>query len=105
MRVVLHPEARREFRRAAFWYEERSPGLGDEFIAAVSETLSRIGRRPRSFAPWPAAFSASDEPSRRAVIRCFPYVVAFEIHSEHVLVLAVAHGKRRPFYWLERLTE
>jgi hypothetical protein len=32
----------------------------------------------------------------------FPYVIAFEKHEHHVLVLAVAHTKRRPLYWLTR---
>ena len=97
MRVVLHPDADREFRRAAFWYEERSPGLGDEFVASVSEALRRIGERPRSFPPWLEALTPSGEPIRRAVLRRFPYIVAFEIHSEHLLVLA-AEESPRPRY-------
>ena len=28
--------------------------------------------------------------------------VAFEEHEQHLLVLAVAHAKRRPLYWLTR---
>jgi hypothetical protein len=39
---------------------------------------------------------------RKATIQRFPYVIAFEKHEEHVLVLAVAHAKRRPLYWLTR---
>ena len=35
-------------------------------------------------------------------IQRFPYVIAFEKHEQHVLVLAVAHAKRRPLYWLTR---
>jgi hypothetical protein len=29
-------------------------------------------------------------------------VIAFEKHEQHVLVLAVAHAKRRRLYWLTR---
>jgi len=32
----------------------------------------------------------------------FPYGIAFEEHERHLLVLAVAHSKRRPLYWLTR---
>ena len=39
---------------------------------------------------------------RKATIQRFPYVIAFEKHEQHVLVLAVAHSKRRPLYWLTR---
>ncbi|MGH9385939.1 MAG: hypothetical protein ACRD2N_16805 [Vicinamibacterales bacterium] len=41
-------------------------------------------------------------PIRKTVIAQFPYVVAFECHPERLLVLAFAHGKRRPMYWLAR---
>jgi hypothetical protein len=39
---------------------------------------------------------------RRHTMHRFPYMVAFEQHQEHVLVLAIAHAKRRPLYWLTR---
>jgi hypothetical protein len=39
---------------------------------------------------------------RKATIQRFPYVIAFEKHEQDVLVLAVAHAKRRPLYWLRR---
>ena len=40
---------------------------------------------------------------RKATIQRFSYVIAFEKHEQHVLVLAVAHAKRRPLYWLTRV--
>ena len=101
MRVELHPEAGAELRRAALWYDERRSGLGDEFIAEVSATLDRICNSPESYAEWPST-PVSGQSIRRATIRRFPYVIAFERHERHVLVLAVAHGKRRPLYWLTR---
>jgi hypothetical protein len=39
----------------------------------------------------------------KGTIQRFPYVIAFEKHENHVLVLAVAHAKRRPLYWLTRV--
>jgi hypothetical protein len=101
VRVELHPEARVELRAAAIWYDERRPGLGDEFIAEVSTILDRIGEAASSFPVWPGT-TAAPVSIRRAVMSRFPYVVAFETHSEHLLVLAIAHAKRRPLYWLSR---
>jgi hypothetical protein len=40
---------------------------------------------------------------RKATTQRFPYVIAFENHKHHVLVLAIAHSKRRPLYWLTRV--
>ena len=103
MRLELHPEARAELRSAALWYDERRPGLGDEFIAEVSATLDRIGDAPESYPPWPRT-RAADPVIGKATTKRFPYVIAFEKHEKHVLVLAVAHAKRRPLYWLTRVT-
>ena len=102
MRLELHPEARAELRSAALWYDERRAGLGDEFIAEVSASLNRVGDTPESYAAWPGT-RAVDPLIRKATIQRFPYVIAFEKHEHHVLVLAVAHAKRRPLYWLTRV--
>ena len=32
MHVVSHPEADEELEAAALWYEERQPGLGEDFL-------------------------------------------------------------------------
>jgi hypothetical protein len=39
---------------------------------------------------------------RKATIQRFPCVIAFEKQDQHVLILAVAHAKRRPLYRLTR---
>ena len=101
MRLELHREAQAELRSAALWYDERRPGLGDDFIAEISAILDRIRAAPASYPPWPRTRTA-DPLIRKAIIQRFPYVVAFEAHERHVLVLAVAHAKRRPLYWLRR---
>lgn len=101
MRLELHPEARAELRSAALWYDERRSGLGDEFLAEVSAALGRIGDVPESYPSWPTA-RMTGPMIRKASIHRFPYVIAFERHEQHVLVLAVAHAKRRPLYWLTR---
>jgi toxin ParE1/3/4 len=101
VRLELHPEARAELRSAALWYDERRTGLGVEFIAEVSATLDRIGNAPESYSAWPGT-RAVDPLIRKATVQRFPYLIAFEKHEQHVLVLAVAHAKRRPLYWLTR---
>lgn len=102
MRVVLHPEAGSEIRTAALWYDERSVGLGEDLVAEVNDTLARIATAPRSFAVWPGVIGRP-APVRRAVVHRFPYVVAFEAHPDRIVVLAIAHAKRRPLYWLSRI--
>lgn len=83
------------------WYDERRSGLGDEFVTEVSAALDRIADVPESYPPWPRT-RAGGLMIRKATIYRFPYVIAFEKDEQHVLVLAVAHSKRRPLYWLTR---
>jgi plasmid stabilization system protein ParE len=101
VRLELHPEARAELRSAALWYDERRPGLGDEFIAEVSAAFDRIGKGPESYPAWPGT-RVRHPLIRKTTVQRFPYVIAFEKHERHLLVLAVAHAKRRPLYWLTR---
>ncbi len=39
---------------------------------------------------------------RRFLLRRFPYVIIYEIVSDEIHILAVAHTKRRPGYWKNR---
>jgi hypothetical protein len=54
---------------------------------------------PHSFPRW-AGVAETAKPLRKAMLHRFPYVVAFDVHPDQVLVLAIAHGKRRPLYWV-----
>jgi toxin ParE1/3/4 len=101
VRVDLHPEARAELRSAALWYEEQGEGLGTEFLTEVASALDQIGRAPESCPRWTGLDDRAPA-IRRHALRRFPYVVAFERHQRRVLVLAIAHAKRRPLYWLTR---
>jgi toxin ParE1/3/4 len=83
------------------WYDEQRAGLGDEFVSEVTALLERIAVRPLLFPLWPGV-NRTLEPVRRALTDRFPYAVAFESHTDHILVLAIAHCKRRPLYWLTR---
>jgi plasmid stabilization system protein ParE len=80
VRLELHPEARAELRSAALWYEERRPGLGDEFISEISASLDRVRDTPESYPVWPGT-PAVDPLIRKATAQRFPYLIAFERHE------------------------
>jgi plasmid stabilization system protein ParE len=99
--VRFAPEVPDELAEAALWYETRRQGLGSEFLDEVETTLPLIGGRPRSF-PRLRDVNATLE-IRRALLARFPYALVFLVQEEEVRVLAVAHAKRRPGYWLSRV--
>ncbi len=93
-------EATQELDHAAGWYEDRRLGLGRRFLASVDATLDQIGRFPQAGAAVPGV--PSDVPVRRAPIKGFPYHVIYLETADAIHVLAIAHDKRRPGYWLLR---
>jgi toxin ParE1/3/4 len=102
VRVEFHPEADLEFTETLLWYDERSQGLANEFTSAVTSFLNRLASSPQAFPKWPRIRPNRKTAIRRAVMDRFPYVVAFEEHADVIVILALAHAKRRPLYWLKR---
>lgn len=98
--VRFSSEAVAELEAAATWYEEQLPGLGGAFIAAIDSTVSRVVDWPRSGAPVPSI--SSDLDVRRVPVARFPYNLPYIVMDEVVVVLAVAHDRRRPGYWKQR---
>ena len=100
-RVRLAPEAADELAEAVLWYQARREGLGQELLDELEATLPTIGRRPRSF-PRLRDFDDRFE-IRRALLDRFPFAIVFLVRDEDIRVLAIAHVKRRPEYWLGRV--
>jgi toxin ParE1/3/4 len=101
VRLRFHGEARIEFIAASEWYEEERPGLGDEFVDEVGKGLEAIAAHPDA---WPAAARQRRKvAARRFIVPRFPYVLVYAVRSGEIVVLAVAHAKRKPGYWRKRL--
>lgn len=79
----------------------QAAGLEAEFLAEVERIVTLIGRSPGSF---PRLVDLPrDLAIRRALLPRFPYAVIFMDLGREVRVLAVAHAKRQPGYWLSRV--
>src|SRR4051812_10228411 len=96
MRVRMIPLARREMMRAAQFYERRALGLGNRFLDDVRAGLLAILQ-------FPAAHPLLVAPFRRKLLSDFPYALIYRVESDDVVVVAVAHFKRRPGYWRRRI--
>src|SRR5947209_17260624 len=92
------PEAEEELAAAAEWYESKRAGLGVELVAIVDRAFDAIKDAPFAYAQWRA-----DRPYRQVLLTRFPYVVFFRIDGDAIEIMAVAHAKRRPGYWLDRV--
>jgi hypothetical protein len=98
--VVLGP-AELEASLAALWYEGQRPQLGDEFLSEVTHAYDRIAHDPGQFAKLSLVIPGRE--LRVCLLRRFPHLVVFECRTNELIVVAVAHGRREPLYWLDRL--
>ena len=94
-RVIVRPEAEREIQDAFDWYEDRSEGLGAEFLRAADACLAGVQRDP-------LAFPKVHKAVRRVLMRKFPYALFYLIEEESIVVVACFHAKRDPIDWLRR---
>ncbi len=99
--VLIEPEAEQEIRAARDWYEERREGLGADFVDCVDDAVKRIGEVPTASAPVPGVPEHLEV--RRVFLKRFPYAAVFVEQDEAISVVALAHLKRRPGYWLQRV--
>jgi toxin ParE1/3/4 len=84
------PFAEQDALEAAIWYEERQPGLGEEFLSEIDRAVQAL-RKSALF----HRIRFTDV--RRAPIHRFKfYGVYYIVHEQEVWVLAVFHGRRHP---------
>ena len=94
--IEFHPEAVAELDAAIGYYEQCVPGLGVELRKDVETAVQKIQAAPSRCSPY-------SKRTRRFFIRRFSYLVIFIELADTILIVAVAHGKRRPGYWHERI--
>jgi toxin ParE1/3/4 len=92
----FHPEAREDFRDAIRWYRNHSVRAAAEFRATVSQAIRHISEAP---ARWPEYSYGT----RRFVLARFPFSIVYLEQLDVVTIVAVAHNKRKPGYWKQRL--
>ncbi|MEW6114544.1 MAG: type II toxin-antitoxin system RelE/ParE family toxin [Thermodesulfobacteriota bacterium] len=91
----IHPLAEAELGAAARFYEAQLGGLGEAFLVEVGRCFARARQSPDLGAPCYGRF-------RRLLVRRFPYAVVYEVLPDSVLIVAVAHQRRKPGYWRRR---
>ncbi len=88
--------ARLEFLAEVIYYSEAEAGLGGRFAAAVEEATARALAFPQSGSPY-----HSD--TRRILVKDFPFSLVYRPDSDGIVIFAVAHHARRPYYWQSRV--
>lgn len=94
--VEFLPAAQREVEDAYLWYEQQEPGVGERFLKVLGETLLQIKTQP----DWGTPHIRN---TRKVQIEKFPYTVIYREETDKIAIYTVAHGSRKPGYWIDRV--
>jgi toxin ParE1/3/4 len=93
--LVYHPAAQAELEAEVAYYERERTNAGVHLRADIAETL-------RLLVQFPALGRPESSGVRRVVTNRYRFVLHYELHSDQIVVWAVAHPSRMPGYWQGR---
>ena len=93
--VLVTSAAERDFTEALCWYAERSQRAAEGFDAEFQRALEQIAADPERF-------PHCDDLHRFYLMRRYPYQVMYRQREDQLIIVAIAHAKRRPGYWRDR---
>jgi plasmid stabilization system protein ParE len=96
MEVIFHRLAAQEYLAVRRWYAQRSPQVAQAFADEVDRAAEKIAANPGQGPVFRQRY-------RWVRTRRFPYLLYYHVlDANRVLVMAVAHARRRPGYWQRR---
>ena len=89
MKVIFHPDAYDEMLESARFFEEKSPGLGLDLIAAIQDAARRVAKFPKS--------GVIEEVNiRRCLVHGFPFTILYEASKDNIYVAAIIISTEGP---------
>jgi len=96
VKVEYHPAVEAELIDIRQYYENRSPGLGAQFVDEFERQVLLLAATPER---WMVV--AAD--IRRCMMKRFPYILYFRrVGAERLRITVVKHQRRHPDYGRER---
>jgi len=95
MKITFLEEAKDELDQAIEYYDLQSPGLGQQFLQEILNTLDRV-------ASFPQAWHPLSENTRRCQTVRFPYGLIYAVLENEILIISVSNLHREPNHWKNR---
>lgn len=91
MKKVLRflPEVENDILAGYAWYEEKSPGLGEEFLRMFYTSAHDIIN-------YPLGYPKVCGEIRRRLLRRFPYAMYYRVEDNIIVILGFFHCARNP---------
>ncbi|RMD95433.1 MAG: type II toxin-antitoxin system RelE/ParE family toxin [Calditrichaeota bacterium] len=87
--LIFLPEVEHDAFAAYLWYEEKSRGLGEDFLRIFYACATEIQRNPLSY---PEVYNKF----RRRLLRRFPYAIYYIVKEKNLIVVGLFHCARNP---------
>lgn len=98
MNYGFHRAAIAEHLDQVAFYESQLAGLGADYLGEFDAVMARICVGPDRFA------LVAPPDIHKVALKRFPFHVIYRAGSTRIVVLAVAHHRRRPSYWVGRIS-
>ncbi len=91
-------EAASEAEQALSYYlQQGGEPLGARFLAQIDTALDLIAQHPE-------IGSQTSHGLRQLRLKRFPFSVVYGVRDEDLIIIAIAHHRRKPGYWSQRST-
>ena len=87
--LKVRSEANKDIYKIALFYEEKSPGLGKDFILCLDATIERIKRNPFIYSKYYKEY-------HRALLRRFPVGIFLIVLNDLISVVSVMDLRQDP---------
>ena len=88
--------AEAEANEVVAYLDEQRTGLGDRFEDDLLATVTVVSQHPFSG-------KAIGDIVRQSRLRTFRYNLIYVVDGDEIVIVAIAHHRRRPGYWRNRL--
>jgi len=83
-------------KAAHAWYARQSLAAADGLYRELLPALNRVQRQPRLYPPHIYG-------TQRLVLHRYPFSIVYRELVDKIQIIAVAHARRKPAYWSNRL--
>ena len=99
--VEFYPEATTDLLAASDWSESHRPGTGEKLLLAADKAMERVAMWPESGSP--EAVGSVGASIRSVRLTGTRYRAVYMVIEQTLWVIAVAHDRQMPGFWLDRL--
>ena len=92
------PEVEEDAIFAYLWYEEKSKGLGEDFLRIFYANVAEIARTPNLYSKIYKNF-------HRKLLKRFPYAIYFLVERKTIIIYGLFHCARNPYLIQEKINK